>query len=246
VLVIACYQAFQARGIKSEFSEATYIGLAVFSMSQAFLTGIPIVVVVREIPQAFYLVLTFLIFLLCTVILLLIFLPKIFKQRAYAGMSEADQRKSMALSVRKSSVHSSISGLQNGSSHRLDSPKDMQDESAFTLSARFIHRQKALTLSSTSKNEDSNDFKHTKDGAAAVTVSAPFEIRQNSRSEDSNDFKEAAGLESKETTAKKSEDFNDFKAAGPVASHNMQDGEADTLSEPLGNLTTESTITIFA
>jgi competence protein ComGC len=144
VLVIACYQAFQARGIKSEFSEATYIGLAVFSMSQAFLTGIPIVVVVREIPQAFYLVLTFLIFLLCTVILLLIFLPKIFKQRAYAGMSQADQRKAMALSVRKSSVQfSNISGLQNGSSHRLDSPKDMQDESAFTLSARFIHRQKS-------------------------------------------------------------------------------------------------------
>jgi hypothetical protein len=113
VLVIACYQAFQARGIKSEFSEATYIGLAVFSMSQAFLTGMPIVAVVREIPQGFYLVLTFLIFLLCTVILLLIFLPKMFKQRAYAGMSEADQRRSMAMSVQKSSQQfSSISGLQ--------------------------------------------------------------------------------------------------------------------------------------
>jgi competence protein ComGC len=113
VLVIACWQAFQARDIKSEFSEATYIGLAVFSMSQAFLTGIPIVAVVREIPQAFYLVLTFLIFLLCMVILLLIFLPKIFKQRAYAGMSQADQRKSMSMSAQQSSLHlSSISGLQ--------------------------------------------------------------------------------------------------------------------------------------
>jgi hypothetical protein len=161
VLVIACWQAFQARDIKSEFSEATYIGLAVFSMSQAFLTGIPIVVVVREIPQAFYLVLTFLIFLLCTVILLLIFMPKVFKQRAYAGMSQADQRKSMAMSVRKSSVHfSSISGLQLGSAHL--EPPNMQDGSPLAVSAPLEIRQKACTLSTASKNEDSSDFRNDK------------------------------------------------------------------------------------
>jgi competence protein ComGC len=163
VLVIACYQAFQARDIKSEFSEATYIGLAVFSMSQAFLTGIPIVVVVREIPQAFYLVLTFLVFLLCTVILLLIFLPKIFKHRAYAGMSEADQRKSMALSVRKSSVNiSSISGLQLESSELGGSP-NMKDVSALSFSAAPLesHQEACSTevkKAAASKNEDSNDF----------------------------------------------------------------------------------------
>jgi hypothetical protein len=107
ILCTACWQAFQSRDIKSEFSEAVYIGLAVFSMSQAFLTGIPIVTVVRDIPEAFYMVLTFLLFFLCMVILLLIFLPKFFMQRVYASMSQADQRKMMATSVRQSALHSS-------------------------------------------------------------------------------------------------------------------------------------------
>jgi hypothetical protein len=211
VLVIACWQAFQARDIKSEFSEATYIGLAVFSMSQAFLTGIPIVVVVREIPQAFYLVLTFLIFLLCTVILLLIFLPKIFKQRAYAGMSQADQRKSMAMSVRKSSIHfSTISALQLGSAH-LD-PPNMQDGPALAVSVPLEIRQKHRSIeskeTSTSMNEDSNEFK-------------------------------SAGLESKRTTANKNEKSNDFESAG-LGSHNMQDGAAANIPASMENCTTES------
>jgi hypothetical protein len=86
-------------------------------MCQAFLTGIPIVVVVREIPEAFYLVLTFLIFALCMVILLLIFLPKIFMQRSYAGMSEAEQARVLASSIRKSTMRKrameDISGLSD-------------------------------------------------------------------------------------------------------------------------------------
>jgi hypothetical protein len=52
-------------------------------------------------------VLTFLLFFLCMVILLLIFLPKFFMQRVYASMSQADQRKMMATSVRQSALHSS-------------------------------------------------------------------------------------------------------------------------------------------
>jgi hypothetical protein len=83
-------------------------------MCQAFLTGIPIVVVVREIPEAFYLVLTFLIFVLCMVILLLIFLPKIFMHRTYAGMSEAEQSRVLASSIRKSAMRKGALGDSSG------------------------------------------------------------------------------------------------------------------------------------
>jgi len=76
VLVIACWQAIVAKDIKSEFAEAKYIDFAVFSMSQGALTGIPVVVVTKDTAKAFYLVLTFLIFVACTVVLSLIFLPK--------------------------------------------------------------------------------------------------------------------------------------------------------------------------
>jgi len=102
VVIVACWQAYQARGIRSEFSEAKYIGLAVFSLLQAFLTGIPVVVVVRDMPEAYYLILTFTIFILCMVVLFLIFLPKIRKQRQWAGLTEDEQRRKLSAKVRES------------------------------------------------------------------------------------------------------------------------------------------------
>lgn len=95
VVLIACWQAFKGRNVSSEFAESKYIGLSVASLFQAFLTGLPIVVIVKDEPKAFYLVLVLMIFVLSEVILLLIFLPKIFLAYQYSGMSEADQKKVM-------------------------------------------------------------------------------------------------------------------------------------------------------
>eukprot|EP00529_Nitzschia_sp_RCC80_P004246 CAMPEP_0113468774 /NCGR_PEP_ID=MMETSP0014_2-20120614/15537_1 /TAXON_ID=2857 /ORGANISM="Nitzschia sp." /LENGTH=918 /DNA_ID=CAMNT_0000361191 /DNA_START=255 /DNA_END=3008 /DNA_ORIENTATION=- /assembly_acc=CAM_ASM_000159 len=99
VVLIACWQAVSARHIKSEFSESKYIGLAVASMCQAFLTGIPIVAMVRNTPEAYYLLVTFLIFLLSMVVLLLIFLPKMLMQWKYSRLPKSEQRKMMTLAI---------------------------------------------------------------------------------------------------------------------------------------------------
>ena len=96
VVATACWQALQARDLKSEFSEAKFIGLTVGSVFQAFLTGIPVVVVVRDIPQAYYSVLSLMIFLLCMAVLSLIFFPKMVMQRNYSTLSEAEQKKRLS------------------------------------------------------------------------------------------------------------------------------------------------------
>ncbi|GAX15871.1 hypothetical protein FisN_2Lh399 [Fistulifera solaris] len=101
VVAIACWQAYQARAIKSEFAEAKYIALAVFSLFQAFFTGVPVLIVVRNMPEAYYILLTMMIFILCMALLLLIFLPKIFIQKKYAGLSEEEQRKMLHDTIRK-------------------------------------------------------------------------------------------------------------------------------------------------
>jgi hypothetical protein len=131
VIAIACFQAIKAKGIQAEFSEATYIGLCMFTLCQAYLSGIPIVVVVRDIPKAFYLVLTFLILLLCMTILLFLFLPKILLQRKYTGMTRRDQKALMAVKLRRSIVGSSPgspadSSMQNGDSSRAPNPINSQ------------------------------------------------------------------------------------------------------------------------
>ena len=87
-----------------------------FSMTQGFLTGIPIVIVTRDIPEAFYLTLTFLLFALCMVILLLIFVPKIWMHGRYKQMSPAEQQKAMAVSIRQSVASRELSAQQFGSS----------------------------------------------------------------------------------------------------------------------------------
>lgn len=103
---VACWQAYEAKGIKSEFSEAKYIGLTVFSLFQAFVMGIPVVAIVRNMPQAFYLVFSIMIFLLCMAILLLIFLPKMLMQRKYANMTESEQKIAIKKCVQLSSAGS--------------------------------------------------------------------------------------------------------------------------------------------
>ena len=144
VVIVAGWLAYRARGITSEFSESKYIGLAVFSLFQAFLTGLPVSVVVREQPQAFYLILTSMIFLLCTVVLSLIFLPKIFKQREYNGMSNEEQRRVIAENVKISS------GMQPSSHAMHDRSSAIEHVSAYMHSG-FVNSG----VSVASKNDES-------------------------------------------------------------------------------------------
>lgn len=113
VLVIASWQAFEARNIQSEFAETKFIGLCVFFLAQAFLTGIPVVAITRGIPEAFYLVLCCLLVTLCLAVLGFVFVPKIGMHRAYRQLSPAEQRQKMLVSIQLSqSAH-----LPQSSSH---------------------------------------------------------------------------------------------------------------------------------
>jgi gamma-aminobutyric acid type B receptor len=91
VLLVAFWQAFRARSITSEFSETRYIFLVMMSLSQAFLTGLPILFVVREQPSAFYLIWVFLILVVCLSVLLLIFVPKILYERKFKKLRTSEQ-----------------------------------------------------------------------------------------------------------------------------------------------------------
>jgi gamma-aminobutyric acid type B receptor len=55
VLVIANWQAYVSRVVESEVAEFKYIAMTMASLLQASLSGVPILFVVRDNPQAFYL-----------------------------------------------------------------------------------------------------------------------------------------------------------------------------------------------
>jgi hypothetical protein len=138
-VAIAAWQAYRTRAIDDEFSEAKYIGLAICTMLQAFLTGIPIIAVVNDMPQAYYIVLTMIIFILCLSWLLLIFLPKILLHRSYSKLSEREQKKKLLQKVKDSAGASQISfdagsqelrgsGQTGGSNSRRSSASDALQE----------------------------------------------------------------------------------------------------------------------
>lgn len=77
VLILANIQSYQARSIRTEFSESKYITVIMVSMLQAFAIGIPVILLVWDLPQVFFMVLVCLISVICFAVLLFMFLPKI-------------------------------------------------------------------------------------------------------------------------------------------------------------------------
>eukprot|EP00977_Amphora_coffeiformis_P009575 scaffold2205_cov167-Amphora_coffeaeformis.AAC.1 len=95
VLLLSGWQAFRARNVASEFSEATYIALTIVSLCQAFMTGIPVIALVRDAPRAFFMMISLTIFLLCMAILGFIFVPKMVLHQQYSPKSPSEQANMM-------------------------------------------------------------------------------------------------------------------------------------------------------
>jgi len=76
-LVLALWQAYVARNITTEFSESKYIAMATVCIFQALFIGVPVIIIVRELPMVRLFLLSGINFIICVSILLLIFIPKI-------------------------------------------------------------------------------------------------------------------------------------------------------------------------
>lgn len=80
VICIAIVQAYRARTIKTDYAESKYIAFIMLSMLQSYLLGLPILALVRDDPQASFVVLTVLIFATSMATLLFLFVPKMMKR----------------------------------------------------------------------------------------------------------------------------------------------------------------------
>ena len=69
VLIHAMYQL--------EFSESEFIGKAIASCMLVCFVGVPVMVIVTDQPRAYFFVLASIIFILCSSLLLFIFVPKV-------------------------------------------------------------------------------------------------------------------------------------------------------------------------
>ena len=124
------------------------------------------------------------IFILCTVVLLLIFLPKMMMQRRYAGLSKADQKKLMimAMSVNSKSSNGkcSVCGSEDFASSAFRGPSLMQANTVQAIrrgssqySRSVVASEKSITSSNSTGPHDPHDEKHYKSAPMTLMESPP-------------------------------------------------------------------------
>lgn len=77
LLALALYQVYNARSLSTEFAESEYIFKALFISVLVCFVGIPVMIIVEGEPKAYFFLLSSIIFVLCSALLLFMFVPKI-------------------------------------------------------------------------------------------------------------------------------------------------------------------------
>jgi uncharacterized membrane protein YgcG len=80
-LLLAGWQAYKARNIDSEFSEAKWLAIGIFSWVQVVIVGVPVLfLIANDNPTARYFLLCALLFAVCMSMMCLIYIPIILAQ----------------------------------------------------------------------------------------------------------------------------------------------------------------------
>lgn len=102
-LLLASFESYQARHIATEFSESEYIGKSILCMLLVSSVGVPTMIIVSDDPRARYFATTSIIFVLCSAVLLFIFIPKV-------SVWLADERFDLNHAIGRSRAGSRIDG----------------------------------------------------------------------------------------------------------------------------------------
>mmetsp|Transcript_28701 Transcript_28701/g.53060 ORF Transcript_28701/g.53060 Transcript_28701/m.53060 type:complete len:899 (-) Transcript_28701:897-3593(-) len=102
-LIFALFQAYMARKISTELQESSYIFLAMSIILLVSFIGIPVIIIARDNSAALYFVTAGLIFVVCSSLLLLIFIPKVWAltKKSSNTNTSASSRFSSATSTRE-------------------------------------------------------------------------------------------------------------------------------------------------
>jgi hypothetical protein len=167
-LVIVNVQAYKAQGINDELAESKYIGLATLSMLQITIVGIPLLVIVYNDPSAYFFVWCGIIFIVCTTILLLMFVPKIKRWKTWSakknkrklsqggsiqnsgsvGGAVSDTSKYLASQGSVAETGSNVGGTDSDIKRQtpsLRSPADAESNVGSTKSVSFADKQSEIT-----------------------------------------------------------------------------------------------------
>mmetsp|Transcript_46585 Transcript_46585/g.141108 ORF Transcript_46585/g.141108 Transcript_46585/m.141108 type:complete len:1062 (-) Transcript_46585:222-3407(-) len=129
-LLLANFQAYKARDIQTEYQESRYVAISMASILQAWCMGIPIMIVVKEAPQAKFFVEAGIIFVTCTAVLLLIFTPKLLAVRSDRRKEEEERRRNRLRDVNARAGRGQFDDEEEEDNHggkKEQHPQDVDD-----------------------------------------------------------------------------------------------------------------------
>lgn len=139
---IALYQSWKARNLPTEFSESYYLGLAVASFTETCILSVPILAIVYDNPDAWFLLCSATICVICLTIMTPIMLPKYLANRQ--NPSGIDASKSIRMSVARCSQRDFSSDGISGMS--VDRSGPLRSSDPFRSSDSVIEEPSARPL----------------------------------------------------------------------------------------------------
>jgi len=133
-LVLALWQAYQARNITTEFSESKHIAMAMACIFQSFFFGIPVMIIVNGQPTPELFTVSAIIFVIVIAMLFLIFIPKMLimrKGKEEIGVSISQPVSKWSSHPGKEEIGISISQpVSRWSSHPVSAKEEEKHEEA--------------------------------------------------------------------------------------------------------------------
>lgn len=209
-LIVANYQAYRARNVRTEFNESSYIAMANVSFLQAIFICVPIIFLTRTNPQAYYIVLSVVLFILSGAILVFIFVPKVIALReGKKQAARSSSRRQSSLMASGSSRGSTKSSIRASSMMRMDSTRSstgdpvadaLQHYQSLSWENKMAFKQKlSLTSSTTSLSAKSLEAVGETPDSAVEDDGAP-EITGAMIDEEAPDKSENTELPGKDAT----------------------------------------------
>jgi len=163
IVIFANFQAYKARHISMDYSESSYISIVMGSLLQIGILGIPVLLIAKENPRAFFTIICLAISVLSAVILVCIFLPKMRNQHMKKlekekKQEERDERRRIAeesgafqsdigiSSTEPSNFNSSASHVEDG---HLGSSMGGADGLGFVVMTKGIQTANGVIVGST-------------------------------------------------------------------------------------------------
>jgi len=118
-MVLSLYQSYRARNLPTDFNESYYVSVSTFSLLESLILGGPLLLLVHDNPSADFLIKTVLVTIVCSTILLCMFVPK-YLQRNLREMrtdqSHGQKRRRAAARITTINRHSAFSQQPGGRS----------------------------------------------------------------------------------------------------------------------------------